>query len=131
MTTLPRWRRASTRCRAARMRWPPHARRSIASPRSTAAPAPCRPASRRGALRESSAATEGLAERLSAVDERAAALSGELAEGRTRLDDVASQVERVDGAAVERAEVLRAELSAVRDVAETAHSGLQELRAEL
>ncbi|HET9768281.1 MAG TPA: PAS domain-containing protein [Thermoanaerobaculia bacterium] len=73
---------------------------------------------------EARAAAESLAERLTSVHERAAALSDELASGHARLDAVSTQVEQRDDA-------LRTELSAVREVAETAQSGLEALRAEL
>ena len=90
-------------------------------------------------------AGEGLVERLEAADRRAAALKTELDAGRDRLDAVGAHVdllgttvletgelvasERLAGE--ERAATLRAELSDVRHVAETAARGVEFLRAEL
>ena len=94
---------------------------------------------------EARATGQGLATRLSAVDQRAAALRAELGAGRERLDAVGAQVEQlgttvlgtgdaVDAASragEERADVLRAELGQVREVAEAAARGIDALRAEL
>jgi PAS domain S-box-containing protein len=88
---------------------------------------------------------EGLVERLAAADHLAGALKSELGASRERLDAVGSHVDRLGTtvsetaglvdterrAGEQRTAALRAELSEVRHVAETAARGLEFLRAEL
>ena len=84
---------------------------------------------------------EALTERLTAVDQRAAALGTELGVGRERLDALGAHIDRLGtsmletgeavDAANERTATLRSELGEVRHVAETAARGLDVLRSEL